>query len=148
MEMMLVLSAASGWAAVMLLIAATAAPYFARPTALARAFNLAGTWTTTFLERMRPHASLGYIIITLSALHGAVALGSGIERVDALGLWLAAVGLSLLLVQWRLGTRLLRPTLQARRLVRRQHFAVMLAAGAAILAHAYLNGALLRTVFQ
>jgi hypothetical protein len=148
MEMMLMFSAASGWFAAMLLIATTALPYLARPTAVAKALHLVGSWTNTFLDRMRPHAWLGYTIIALSVLHAVAALGGGMRRADPLGLWLAAVGLLALFAQWLLGARLMQPALSKRRRVRRWHFALMIGAGAAIFAHAYLNGALIRAVMQ
>ena len=141
------LSDALGWIAVVLLIAAVALPYLLRPTAFARALGVAGSFTGALVERMRPHAWLGYAIIALSGLHAIAGLRGGLRGIDAAGLWFATIAFVLLCAQWLLGSRLMRRALEHRQRLRRWHFGAMVGACAAIFAHAFLNGALLRTIF-
>ena len=140
------LSAAFGWTAVVLMIAATLLPYLLRSTALSRALGIAVSSKAAFFERMRPHAWLGYTIVALGGLHTFAASAGGLGRFEPAGLWLAAMALSLVAAQWLLGSMLMRRALAPRRQVRRWHFGVMLGASAAVFAHAYLNGALLRSL--
>jgi hypothetical protein len=146
MPMVFFVSAALGWIVVVLLIAAVVLPYLLRPTALARVLGIAGSFTGAIVERMRPHAWLGYAIVALSALHAIAGLGGGFHRFDMAGLWFAAIAFALLCVQWLLGSRLMRRSLEHRPRLRRWHFGAMVGAFAAIFAHAFLNGALLRTI--
>ncbi|HEY7981540.1 MAG TPA: hypothetical protein VID19_08635 [Candidatus Eremiobacteraceae bacterium] len=139
------LSDALGWSAVVLLIAAVALPYLLRPTAFARALGVAGSFTGALVERMRPHAWLGYAIIALSGLHAIAGLRGGLRGIDAAGLWFAMIAFVLLCAQWLLGSRLMQRALEPRKRLRRWHFGAMVGACAAIFAHAFLNGALLRT---
>jgi hypothetical protein len=139
------LSVALGWIAVVLLIATAVLPYLLRPTAFARALGIAGSFTGALVERMRPHAWLGYTIVALSGLHAVAALGGGLRRFDSAGLWFATIALVLLCAQWLLGSRLMRRVLENRQRVRRWHFGAMVGVCAAIFAHAFLNGPLLRT---
>jgi hypothetical protein len=142
----LLLSVTLGWIAVVLLIAEVVLPYLARPNALTRALRLAESRTGALAERMRPHAWLGYAIVGLSGLHAIAGLGGGLRRVDAAGLWFATVAFALICAQWLLGSRLMRHALEKRQRLRRWHFGAMIGACAAIFAHAFLNGALLRTI--
>jgi hypothetical protein len=142
----LFLSVALGWTAVVLLIAAVALPYLLRPTAFARALGVAGSFTGALAERMRPHAWLGYAIIALSAFHAIAGLGRGLRGVDSAGLWFASIAFVLLCVQWVLGSRLMRRALEQRGRLRLWHFGAMVGACTAIFAHAFLNGALLRSI--
>jgi hypothetical protein len=144
--LVLFVSVALGWIVVVLLIAAVVLPYLLRPTALARVLGVAGSFTGALVERMRPHAWLGYAIVVLSGLHAIAGLGAGFRRFDAAGLWFAAIAFALLCGQWLLGTRLMRRSLEQRPRLRRWHFGAMVGAFAAIFAHAFLNGALLRTI--
>jgi hypothetical protein len=140
------LSAALGWIAVVLLIAAVVLPYLLRPTGLARALGIAGSFTGAIIERMRPHAWLGYAIIALSGLHAIAGSRGGLRGIDAAGLWFAVVAFVLLFAQWLLGSRLMRRAVEHRQRLRRWHFAAMVGTCSAIFAHAFLNGALLRTI--
>jgi hypothetical protein len=140
------LSMTLGWIAVVLLIAEVVLPYLSRPSALARALGVAGAFTGALAERMRPHAWLGYAIVGLSGLHAIAGLGGGLRSVDAAGLWFATAAFSLLCAQWLFGSRLMRRALENRQRLRRWHFGAMVGACAAIFAHAFLNGALLRTI--
>jgi hypothetical protein len=121
-------------------------PYLSRPSALARAFGVAGSFTGALAERMRLHAWLGYAIVGLSGLHAIAGLGGGLRSIDAAGLWFATAAFGLLCTQWLLGSRLMRRALENRQRLRRWHFGAMVGACAAIFAHAFLNGALLRTI--
>lgn len=140
------LSMALGWIGVVLLIAEVALPYLSRPNALARALGVAGAFTGALADRMRPHAWLGYAIVGLSGVHAIVGLRGGLRSADAAGLWFAAAAFALLCAQWLLGSRLMRRALENRQRLRRWHFGAMVGACAAIFAHAFLNGALLRTI--
>jgi hypothetical protein len=144
--LVLFVSVALGWIVVVLLIAAVVLPYLLRPTALARVLGVAGSFTGALVERMRPHAWLGYAIVVLSGLHAIAGLGGGFRRFDAAGLWLATIAFVLLCAQWLLGSRLMRRSLEQRPRLRCWHFGAMVGAFAAIFAHAFLNGALLRTI--
>jgi hypothetical protein len=142
----LLLSFTLGWIAVVLLITEVVLPYLSRPNALTRTIGLAGTFTGALAERMRPHAWLGYVIVGLSGLHAIAGLGVGLRRIDAVGLWFAIAAFALLCGQWLLGSRLMRRALEHRQRLRRWHFGAMAVACAAIFAHAFLNGALLRSI--
>ena len=146
MPLVFMLSMALGWIAVVLLIAEVALPYLSRSNALARTLGIAGAFTGALAERMRPHAWLGYAIVALSGLHAIVGLRGGLRGVDVAGLWFATVAFALLCAQWLLGSRLMRRALENRPRLRRWHFGAMVGACAAIFAHAFLNGALLRTI--
>ena len=140
----LLVSAALGWIAVVLLIAEVVLPYLSRPNALSRVLRLAGSFTGALAERMRPHAWLGYAIVGLSGLHAIAGLAVGLSRIDMAGLWFAIAAFAALCAQWVLGSRLMRRALEHRQRLRRWHFGAMVGACAAIFAHAFLNGALLR----
>jgi len=144
MPFALLLSVALGWIAVVLVMATTALPYLLRPTALARALGLAGSLAGNLVERMRPHMWLGYMILAVSGLHAVAAMGSGSPRINPTGIGFATIALVLLCGQWLLGNRLMLRAIEQRQRVRRWHFGAMLGTFAAIFAHAYLNGALLR----
>jgi hypothetical protein len=146
MPLPFLLSVALGWIAVVLLVAAVVLPYLLRPTAFARALGVAGSFAGSLVDRMRPHAWLGYAILALSGLHAIAGLGSGFRRFDVAGLWFASIAFFLLCAQWLLGSRLMRRTPERRHRLRRWHFGVMVGACTAILAHAYLDGALLRSI--
>ena len=143
----IVLSVALGWIAVAMIVATAVLPYVLRPTALTRALGLAGSLTGALVERMRPHAWLGYAVVALSVFHAVAAVVGGSSRVDPVGLWFAVFALVLLSGQWLLGSRLMQRKVEQRQRLRRWHFGTMVGSCAAVFAHAYLNGALLRMFF-
>src|SRR5262249_24074263 len=63
-----------------------------------------------FLQRMRPHYWLGYVLAALTLLHAVLAVPTGVAvDINPLGIPLAALGLFILLFQLTLGNQLTRP---------------------------------------
>lgn len=127
----------SGWVLIVLLITTIVYPFLLRRGWLGS--------VQPFLRRMRLHFWLGYSIACIGLLHAWIPMSAGFaNRVDALGLNLAAGAWLLVLFQVGLGWFLSQPKLGSRRLVRRWHFWVMVGLMVLVIGHIVLNSGTLQ----
>lgn len=129
----------TGWAMIALLAAIIAYPFLLRAGVLGP--------VQPFLQRMRPHYWMGYSLGLLFVVHLWVSMtGLLAAVVNTIGLYLATVAMFIIPAQILLGLRLRQPSLAQRRLVRRQHFWVMLGLLAFVLGHVILDSRLLQSL--
>jgi hypothetical protein len=139
----LLLSAASGWLAVVSLAVTVRLPYRLR---LRLPFAAAADRPLSFRPRLRLHYRLGYAIAGLAVVHGWLPMTRSIVgRAHAAGLQLATLALLLVLVEVGLGLVLRRRLQRARPTLRRIHFWVMTALLVLVATHIVLDSALLGT---
>ena len=135
-----VITSATGWAMMVLLVAVIAYPFLLRT-------GLLGP-VQPFLQRMRMHSWLAYGLGGTLLVHLWFSMSGGVTLVvNALGLYLATGAMFLVGVQIWLGRSLNWPKLAHRRQVRRWHFWVMFALTTLILAHVTLDSELVQTLF-
>jgi hypothetical protein len=131
---------ASGWLLVALTATAIALPFLLRRNALSVALRLVHARGAPYLQRMRPHYWLGYLITGVTLAHALVPMVAGLaEGANAVGLYLATGALSLLLGQVLLGRRLRQSDVRGRRTIRRWHFWGMVGIVALGVSHIALN---------
>ncbi|HZO72314.1 MAG TPA: hypothetical protein VFB60_08930 [Ktedonobacteraceae bacterium] len=135
-----VITSATGWAMMVLLVAVIAYPFLLRA-------GLLGP-VQPFLPRMRVHSWLAYGLGGTLLVHLWFSMSGGIALVvNGLGLYLATGALFLGGVQIWLGRLLNWPKLANRRQVRRWHFWAMFALVTLILAHVTLDSELIQALF-
>ena len=135
----LVITSATGWLMMVLLIALIAYPFLLRAGILGP--------VQPFLSRMRLHYWMGYTLGGALLIHLWFSMSGGTAlMVNAVGLYLATVAMFLVGAQIWLGRTLSWPKLGQRRQVRRWHFWVMVGLVAFILAHVALDSALVQTL--
>jgi len=129
-----VITSASGWLMMVLLIALIAYPFLLRA-------GLLGP-VQPFLARMGLHYWMGYTLGGAALVHLWFSMSGGAALVvNAVGLYLATIAMLLIGAQLWLGRKLSRPQFAQRRQVRRWHFWVMVGLVAFILAHVVLDSA-------
>lgn len=134
-----VITSATGWLMMVLLIVLIAYPFLLRA-------GLLGP-IQPFLVRMRLHHWLGYILGGAVLIHLWFSMSGGAALVvNAIGLYLATVAMFLIGTQIWLGRKLSWPKLAQRRQVRRWHFWVMVSLVAFILAHVALDSTLIQVL--
>lgn len=124
-------SALSGWAGVLLFGSGLAMPYLLRRCPGAR---------LPYLRRMWPHYWLGYLAFSVSFAHAWIAMRSGNMRgMNMSGVWIATLGLFVILWQIGVGLLLRDPAQTKRRSLRRLHFWTMALVAGLIVIHIALN---------
>lgn len=135
----LVITSATGWLMIVLLIVLIVFPFLLRA-------GLLGP-IQPFLVRLRPHYWMGYTLGGTLLIHLWFSMSGGLALVvNAVGLYLATIALILVGAQIWLGRKLSGPKLVRRRQVRRWHFRVMIGLVVFILAHVTLDSALIQTL--
>jgi hypothetical protein len=131
------LTSITGWSMMVLLITIILYPFLLRAGILGP--------IQPFLRRMRLHYWMAYSLALLLVVHLWVSMTGMLALVvNTLGLYLATIAMFLVLAQILLGLRLRQPSLIQRRLIRRQHFWVMLALVAFVIGHVVLDSPAIR----
>lgn len=140
----MLITSASGFFALFLMLVGLALPYVFRRQARQSGDDAARVW-----GRIRVHSWIGYAILVVTLVHMYVAMGAGMARfTSALGLDLATVGLLLIFAQLAVGLSLTNAEPAARRAIRRVHFAVMLGILAIVFLHLALNSILVEQLLR
>src|SRR5579862_8921512 len=104
------IASASGWALVVMTAVTVSIPFGLHRQLRASPWRFKLKQGRAFLQRMRPHYWLGYIIAVVTLVHVFVAMGAGLSLgLNVLGLLLASAALFLLFAQVLLGRSLRRP---------------------------------------
>lgn len=131
--MLFIWTAASGWAATVLLCAGVAIPYYVRSNrVVARSMR----------TRMRPHYWIGFLIPAVAFVHAWIPMSSGhIRSTDPLGLVLATTALLVMLGQVALGVSLRLSMGTDHVTTKRVHFWTLTTIAGLVAAHIILNRA-------
>jgi uncharacterized membrane protein YadS len=90
-----------------------------------------------YVRRLRPHFVLGYAVLSLAALHAAIAMGN-MRVMSSTDAWLALMALVGLALQTFLGLNLQAPGIY-RPTLRRWHLATMWSVGLLVAGHILLT---------
>jgi hypothetical protein len=134
-----VLANTAGWLATVLVVGEAVLPYVLRRPQLIRRAGISSGPGVSYLERMRPHYWLGYVVLALSLGHSSVLMGA-LGRANRIGVNAAMWAVTLLFVQVGLGYYLSMPESGARKTVRRVHFWLMAGFGVLLIVHVGMNG--------
>ena len=134
-----IITSATGWLMMVLLIALIAYPFLLRAGFLGP--------VQPFLVRMRLHYWMGYILGGAVLVHLWFSMSSGAALVvNAVGLYLATIAMILIGVQLWFGRNLSRPRFAQRGQIRRWHFWVMVGLVVFLLAHVVLDSAFVASI--
>lgn len=117
---------AAAWAAVALF-----------PVTFAAGWILRRYVSGTFARRLRPHYVLGYAVLVLGSIHGALAMG-GVRTIGTTDVWVATLAFAGLSLQAFLGASLQAPGVY-RSILRRWHFLTAGAVAILIAGHVLLT---------
>lgn len=139
----------TGWLGFLLIGATISLPYIVRKPLAANSARPAPKGNASFLDGMRPHAYLGYIILALVVGHAYLAMTAAtMSRSNQTGIWLAMLALIAIVAQAAVGRQLLERQCPQRRTLRGYHFWTMAAVVILVLGHTLLNGSMLQTTGQ
>lgn len=132
----------SGWIACVLIGLEILLPYLFRKNRLSVWLGTAsGGNSAPYLKRLWPHYWLGYLLLLLGLVHTVVPMQAGnLRQWNITGLWIAAGGLLLMLLQSVLGLWLQDSNLIGRSLMRSWHYWLMFGIVLLVGVHVWLNG--------
>ena len=132
----------SGWIACVLIGLEILLPYLFRKNRLSVWLGAAsGSNSAPYLKRLWPHYWLGYLLLLLGLIHTVVPMQAGnLRQWNITGLWIAAGGLLLMLLQSMLGLWLQDSNLIGRSLMRSWHYWLMFGIVLLVGVHVWLNG--------
>lgn len=143
------IASASGWALVVMTAVTIAIPFLLYRQLRASPWRLKLGKGRAFLQRMRPHYWLGYIIAAVTLVHVIVSMGAGLSfGLNVLGLLLASAAFFLLFAQVLLGRSLRKPGVPSRRALRRLHLILMIAIVVLGASHILLDSPTLRGLLR
>ena len=130
-----------GWLGVIFLGAVALLPYMLRRSVISAGLGIRLPSDRPYLQRMWPHYWLAYAATGLSFMHACVVMGCGrMVRANVAGLYLATLGVVLLLLQVFMGLMLQQRVLPERKSIRRWHFWTMAGVVALVGVNVWLNG--------
>jgi hypothetical protein len=134
------LTSFSGWLATILIGLEILLPYLLRRSRLSDSLGFSAGFVRPYLQRMKIHYWLGYLVLILSGSHAWIAMEAGNgSRNNGFGIWYATATLGLLALQNGVGFALQRPEVSLRKYIRGWHYRIMTAIVLFAAAHIWLN---------